>query len=100
MPDASRAFPTLRVVALPFNFRIYTNTIIPLVNPGQLNKEQGEAKMLILTRRPGESIKIDEEIELVILGVTGNQVRVGIDAPIEMVVLRSELLDNEQDVAA
>lgn len=51
--------------------------------------------MLILSRRPGETIKIDENIELVFLGVKGNQTRVGIAAPAENIIVRGELLNRE-----
>jgi carbon storage regulator len=48
--------------------------------------------MLILTRRPGESILVGDDIEISVLEVRGNQVRLGINAPAEVLVLRSELL--------
>ena len=52
--------------------------------------------MLILTRRPGETIMIElpsgEQIQIAVLGQKGNQVRVGIDAPADMVILREELV--------
>jgi|HigsolmetaAR202D_1030399.scaffolds.fasta_scaffold00037_57 carbon storage regulator len=47
--------------------------------------------MLILTRRLGESIQIGERIEVTILEVRGNQVRIGISAPADVVILRAEL---------
>jgi len=49
--------------------------------------------MLILTRRPGESIQVGEGIEISVLEIRGNQVRLGINAPPYVVVLRSELVD-------
>ena len=48
--------------------------------------------MLILTRKPGESIKIGEDIYITILFTKGNQTRIGIDAPRELDVVRTELL--------
>ncbi|MGD2075836.1 MAG: carbon storage regulator [Gammaproteobacteria bacterium] len=52
--------------------------------------------MLVVTRRPRESIVIElstgEEIEIVVLAVKGNQVRLGTDAPDHLLVLRKELL--------
>jgi carbon storage regulator len=48
--------------------------------------------MLILTRRPGESIQVGEDIEISVLEIRGNQVRIGINAPAEVLVLRSELV--------
>jgi len=47
--------------------------------------------MLILTRRVGESIIIGEDIVLTVLGVKGNQVRIGTDAPKNMSVHREEI---------
>lgn len=50
--------------------------------------------MLILTRRPGESIQVGQDIEIAILEIRGNQVRLGISAPPDVLVLRSELIDS------
>ncbi len=47
--------------------------------------------MLILTRKQGESLTIGEQIKITILGVFGRQVRLGIDAPPEVVVHREEV---------
>lgn len=47
--------------------------------------------MLVLTRRLGESIWINDDVRIVIQSIRGNQVRVGIDAPREMVVHREEI---------
>ena len=56
--------------------------------------------MLILTRHPGETIIIEtpagERIQVVVLGVKGNQVRVGIEAPADVTILREELIDRPQ----
>lgn len=49
--------------------------------------------MLILTRRIGESLKIGEEIKITLLGIKGNQVRIGIDAPRDVEVHREEIYD-------
>jgi carbon storage regulator len=48
--------------------------------------------MLILTRRPGESVKIGDNVVLTILGVKGDQVRIGIDAPKDVHIVRTELI--------
>jgi len=53
--------------------------------------------MLVLSRRAGESILIGGEIEIVILGTDGGQVRVGIRAPRDITVLRKELLQEEEE---
>ena len=47
--------------------------------------------MLILTRRVGEILIIDDDIEVQTLGIKGNQIRVGIDAPQEISVHRQEV---------
>ncbi|MEA3244401.1 MAG: carbon storage regulator [Pseudomonadota bacterium] len=53
--------------------------------------------MLILTRRPGETLIIElptgERIEITVLGIKGNQVRIGTDAPADISIVRNELLD-------
>lgn len=47
--------------------------------------------MLILTRRPGESLHIGDNIRITILSLQGKQVKIGIDVPPEMVVYRDEV---------
>jgi carbon storage regulator len=49
--------------------------------------------MLILTRRVGETLCIGDEIEVTILGVKGNQIRVGVNAPEVMPVHREEVYE-------
>ena len=52
--------------------------------------------MLILTRRAGESLIIGDDIVINILGVKGNQARIGIEAPKEVSVHREEIYDRIQ----
>ncbi|MDP7522582.1 MAG: carbon storage regulator CsrA [Arenicellales bacterium] len=47
--------------------------------------------MLILTRRVGETLNIGDEVKVTVLGVKGNQVRIGIDAPKSVAVHREEI---------
>jgi carbon storage regulator len=47
--------------------------------------------MLILSRRPGESLIIGDNITINVLGIQGNQVRLGIEAPREVTVHREEI---------
>ena len=48
--------------------------------------------MLVLTRRIGETVRIADDILVTIVDVKGNQVRLGIDAPADVSVLREELV--------
>jgi carbon storage regulator len=50
-----------------------------------------EIYMLILTRRVGETLMIGETVSVTVLGVKGNQVRIGINAPKDVAVHREEI---------
>lgn len=52
--------------------------------------------MLILTRRVGESIRINDDITVTVLGVQGMQVRLGVEAPEEVAVHRQEVYERIQ----
>jgi carbon storage regulator len=54
--------------------------------------------MLVLTRRAGEAIKIGEDVEVTIHGIDRGQVRIGIDAPKDVNIARTELLDQIKKV--
>ena len=52
--------------------------------------------MLILTRRVGESVVIGDDVSVTILGVKGNQVRIGVTAPSDVTVHRQEIYERIQ----
>lgn len=52
--------------------------------------------MLILTRRVGETVVIGDDVQVTVLGVKGNQVRLGVTAPRDVTVHRLEIYDRIQ----
>jgi len=52
--------------------------------------------MLILTRRLGETLFVGDEVTVTVLGVKGNQVRIGINAPKDVAVYREETYERIQ----
>jgi carbon storage regulator len=55
--------------------------------------------MLILSRRPGESVKIGDDVSVTVLGVKGRQVRIGFTAPPNVAVHREEVFERIQAAA-
>ena len=56
--------------------------------------------MLILTRRLGETIKIGSNVTVTILGIKGNQIRIGIEAPKDVAVHREEIFHRIKNEAS
>ncbi|MBQ7457491.1 MAG: carbon storage regulator CsrA [Desulfovibrio sp.] len=61
--------------------------------------------MLILTRRPGESLYLGDDIRITVLGMQGKQIKLGLQVPAEMTVYREEVYkrvieENQQAMAA
>jgi len=69
--------------------------------PGQGRNDgfgRGDAEMLVLTRKSNQSIMIGDEIEVSVLAVMGEKVRIGIDAPRSVPVFRKEVyVEIQQD---
>jgi carbon storage regulator len=55
--------------------------------------------MLILTRREGETLLIGDNIEVTVLAVNGSQVRIGIEAPRDVTILREEVAERQRETA-
>ena len=52
--------------------------------------------MLILTRRIGETLMVGDDVTITVLGVKGNQVRIGVNAPKDVAVHREEIYERIQ----
>lgn len=53
--------------------------------------------MLVLTRKNCESIRIGNEISIVILDIQGGKVRIGIEAPKDVAIVRNEIISDQQE---
>lgn len=60
------------------------------------NTDEGVARMLILTRRVGETLMVGDDVTVTVLGVKGNQVRIGVNAPKDVSVHREEIYQRIQ----
>jgi carbon storage regulator len=63
------------------------------VDAGAQRQGSKELDMLILTRRVGETVMIGNEVTVTVLGVKGNQVRIGVNAPKDVAVHREEIYE-------
>ncbi len=52
--------------------------------------------MLVISRQPGDSILIGDDIKVIILEVSGDKIKIGIEAPKSIRIMRSEVLDTEK----
>jgi carbon storage regulator len=57
----------------------------------EVDTQQRRVTMLILSRRTGESLMVDDDVVVTVLGVKGNQVRLGVNAPRDKAVHREEV---------
>jgi carbon storage regulator len=51
--------------------------------------------MLVLTRNEGQAIRIGDDVKLTVVSTKGGQVRIGIEAPRDLTILRAELVDRD-----
>jgi carbon storage regulator len=64
---------------------------------GKRDSRNRRIGMLILTRRIGETLMVGDEVTITVLGVKGNQVRLGVNAPRDVAVHREEIYQRIQD---
>jgi carbon storage regulator len=65
--------------------------VAPFRSRHSADKKGGRAEMLVLTRKPNQSIMIGDDIEVSVLSVVGDKVRIGIHAPQDIPVFRTEI---------
>jgi carbon storage regulator len=65
--------------------------------PGKVPAAQEENAMLVLSRKPGERIVIGQNIELKVVEISGNRVRLAIEAPRDVSIHRQEIYRRIQD---
>ena len=54
--------------------------------------------MLVLSRKPGEAINLGKDIKICIISIDADRVKIGIEAPLELKILRAELLEEVKNV--
>jgi carbon storage regulator len=61
------------------------------------HRDAKEERMLVLSRKPLQSIMIGSGVKITVVAVERNQVRIGIEAPREVAIVRSELMDPRRE---
>ena len=60
-------------------------------------RQQKELHMLVLSRGPDESIRIGPDITITVVSIRGNSVRIGVEAPRETIIARTEVADGRTE---
>lgn len=82
---------------MPFFFSFGKPVYTHLSSEPQGNGIHQGIDMLILTRRVGETLMIGDQVSVTVLGVKGNQVRIGVNAPRDVAVHREEIYRRIED---
>lgn len=53
--------------------------------------------MLVLSRKPGESIQLGDDVQISVMKVNGNRIQIGIDAPHNVTIRRGEMVEKTED---
>jgi carbon storage regulator len=73
---------------------------LKLTQKTTIHNFHGGRDMLVLTRKPGEKIQVGDDITITVLAINGGKIRLGIDAPDDVVIVRHELLELLEGVRA
>jgi carbon storage regulator len=100
-------FPTVLIISKHLHIRSENQLVFQAFRSTTRQQERGKSLagmerqvMLILTRRAGETVMIGSDVTITVLGVKGNQVRIGINAPKDVAVHREEIFERIQSERA